>query len=186
MKPIANTNPSLTRSILSHDQVIEWSEAKGLVHSDSVLCSGTMLDRSVANRGQEGQVAEFQLSVFMQNCWEWTENHLSSSGIFSQDFRHCTFYRRLKMNCKDGKLNHKNLEIVSSSCPCPTTSIGQRRESKRIVFQIQTKSRCTRRDSRKDIGRSLVLETQRSRMETATTNLMENGIPLPHRWYNDS
>ena len=83
-------------------------------------------------------------------------------------------------------IEHKNLEIVSSSCPCSTTSIGQRRESKRIVFQIQTKSRCTRRDSRKDIGRSLVLETQRSGMETATINLKENGIPLPHRWYNDS
>ena len=47
----------------------------------------------------------------------------------------------------------------------------------------QAKSRCTRRGSRKDIGRSLVLETKRCSIETEITNLKENGIPLPHSWH---
>ena len=97
----------------------------------------------------------FNYPILYRIAGELTENQLRSSGIFSQDLRHCRFSQRSEVVCKDGKLNQKNLEIVSSSCPCSTTSTGQRRETKGIVFQIQIRSRRTRRDSRKDVGRSL-------------------------------
>ena len=44
----------------------------------------------------------------------------------------------------------------------------------------------TRRDSRRDTGRSSVLETKRSGMEDEIINLKENGILLLHKWCNDS
>ena len=66
------------------------------------------------------------------------------------------------------------------------TSIGHEEETKRFVFGMHNKSRCTQRDSRRDIGRSWVLETTRSGMDDATTNMKENGIVLLHEWCNDS
>ena len=63
VKPIESTDPSWTRSMLFHDQVIKWTKAKVLVYSDSVLCLGKLSDHSEANRRREGQVADFQLSA---------------------------------------------------------------------------------------------------------------------------
>ena len=60
------------------------------------------------------------------------------------------------------------------------------KETKGIVFQIQTRSRCTRRDSRKNIGRSMVLQTKKSSMETAITSETVNGNPLQRKWSKDS
>ena len=57
VKSVESANPSWTRSILSHDQVMKWTKSKVLVCSDSVLCLGKMLDHSEANRRSEGQVA---------------------------------------------------------------------------------------------------------------------------------
>ena len=37
---IHSTSPFWTRSVLSHDQMIQWTKAKVLVYSDSVLCLG--------------------------------------------------------------------------------------------------------------------------------------------------
>ena len=88
--------------------------------------------------------------------------------------------------CKNGTLNPKNLEIELSSWQCSTTSNGQEKETERFVFQIQKKARRTRRDSRRDIRRSSALETRRSGMQIATTNLRENEIPSLHRGCNDS
>ena len=62
VKTITSTNPSWTRSPLSHDQVIKWTKAKVFVYSDSVLCFGKMLIPSEAYERWTGQVADFQLS----------------------------------------------------------------------------------------------------------------------------
>ena len=76
------------------------------------------------------------------------------------------------MSCKNGTSNPNSLEIATSSCRCSTTSHGQEKEMKRIgLSNPEKKSRCTRRDSRRDIGRSSVLGTKRSGMEVASTNL---------------
>ena len=85
------------------------------------------------------------------------------------------------MICKSGTLNLRNSQTGSSSCQCSTTSIGQEKEMMEFVFRIQKKSRITRRDSRKDTGRSSVLEMKRKRsgMELFLLHLKENKIPQP-------
>ena len=131
-------------------------------------CLGKLSDHSEENPTWEGQVAEFQLSASYAGLrrsggepieFEWT--------TLQKKKPHCRFCEGSKVICKDETLNQKKLEIVSSSCQCSMTLIEQRRKTKKIVIQIQTRSRRMRRDSRKDIGRSLVLETKRSGMETA-------------------
>ena len=59
---IESASPSWTRSVVSHDQVIQWTKTKVLVHSDSVLCLGKMKDSRDAITRCEGQVEEFKMS----------------------------------------------------------------------------------------------------------------------------
>ena len=44
---IDSASPSWMRSVFSHDQVIQWTIAKVLVYSDSVLCLGKMNDSRI-------------------------------------------------------------------------------------------------------------------------------------------
>ena len=43
--------------------------------------------------------------VLTKNSWETMENLFNSSGIFSQDFRHCRFFSKSWMICESGTLN---------------------------------------------------------------------------------
>ena len=74
------------------------------------------------------------------------EKKLNSSGIFSQDFRHCRFFRKSRMIYENGTLNLRNSQPGSSSCQCSTTSIGQEKETMEFVFRIEKKSRNSRKD----------------------------------------
>ena len=58
---IESASPSWTRSALSHDQAIKWTEAKSRVYSDSVQCVGQMNERKETITRWEGQVAEFKM-----------------------------------------------------------------------------------------------------------------------------
>ena len=111
------------------------------------------------------------------------EKPFNSSGIFSQDFRHCRFFKRSRMICENGTSNLRNSQTRSSSCQCSTTSIGQSKETMDFVFRIQKKSRNTRKDSRRDTGRFSVLERKRSGMELFSIHQKENGTL---KWWNDS
>ena len=51
-----------TRSVLSHDQVIQWTKSKVRVYSDSVQCLGKMNESKDAIIRCEGQVEEFKMS----------------------------------------------------------------------------------------------------------------------------
>ena len=62
------------------------------------------------------------------------ENQLSSSGIFSQDFRHLEFFRRFRAICEAGILNLRILGVEWSPCPCSTTPIGAREAVKNKCF----------------------------------------------------
>ena len=44
---------------------------------------------------------------------ETMEKVLNSSGIFSQDFRHCRFFKRFRMICEDVTSNLKNSHQLS-------------------------------------------------------------------------
>ena len=115
--------------------------------------------------------------LLMKNYRESMEKQWNSSGISSQDLRRCRFFRRSRMINKSGTRNLRNSHIGSSSCQCSTILVGQEEETMMFVFRIQKKSRCTRRNSRRDIGRSSVLETRRSGTESANINLKESRIP---------
>ena len=58
VKPLESSSPSWTRSVLSHDQAIKWTQAKVRVYSDSVLCVGQMKESEEAITRWEGQVEE--------------------------------------------------------------------------------------------------------------------------------
>ena len=64
--------------------------------------------------------------------------------------------------------------------------MDKEKETKRIVFRNPNKSMITRRDSREVGGHSWAQETKRNGMELSVLQLKENGIPQPHRWWNDS
>ena len=125
---------------------------------------------------------------FLQRITEkLMQNRLSSSAIFSQELRHWRFSRRRsRKTCKIDILNLRILKIESSSCQCSMISNGERKEIQNNVFQIPNKSRITREDSREDTGHSSALEAKRNGMELTVVHMKENGIPPPHRWWNDS
>ena len=52
------------------------------------------------------------------------------------------------------------------------------RKGNEDICPSNAEKRCTRRYSRRDLGRSWVLETERSVVEDAITHLKENGIPI--------
>ena len=60
---IESTSPSWTRSVLSHDEVIQWTKAKVRVFSDSIQCLGKMNESKDAITRWEGQVEEFKMSA---------------------------------------------------------------------------------------------------------------------------
>ena len=181
VRAIESPSLSWTRSVLSHDHVIQWTKAKLRVYSDSVLCLGKMYENKDASERCEGPVEEFKLSPSHKECWESMENQLNSSGIFSKDFRHCRFFRKSRMICESGSWNLRDSQTGSSSCQCSTTSIGQG-----ICTSNSEKSRNTRKDSCRDTGRFSVLETKNSGMELFLIHLRENMTLQPLKWWNDS
>ena len=92
---------------------------------------------------------------FLQGCLESMDKQLNASETFSQDFRHCRFFRKSRMICENGTLNLRNSQTGSSSCQCSTTSIGHGKETMEFVFRVQKKSRDARKDSWRDTGRFL-------------------------------
>ena len=96
----------------------------------------------------------------VENCWESMEKQF-------QDLRHYRFFKKSRMICKSGTWNLKHSQIGSSLCQCSKILIGQEKETMR--FRIQKKSRRTRKNCRRDTGRSSVLETKRSGMENQST-----------------
>ena len=82
------------------------------------------------------------------------EKQLNSSGIFSQDFRHCRFFKRSTMICENETSNLKSSRTGSSSCQCSTTSIGQedkKRKRRNLCFEFRKMSR----NMRKILARTL-------------------------------
>ena len=61
-----------------------------------------------------------------------------------------------------------------------------RQGNNEICISNSEKSRNTRKDPRKDTGRSSVLEMKRSGMELFLIQLKVNGILEPLKWLNDS
>ena len=104
------------------------------------------------------------------------EKQLNSSAYFPRIYVIADSSRDPRMICESGRLNLKNSHIGSSSCQCSTILIGQKIETMGVLLQTQKRSRHTRRDSRRDTGRSQVLETKRNGMELSVIHLKEMGF----------
>ena len=78
-------------------------------------------------------------------------------------------------------LRRRNIELDEFTDWIICVNVLDKKEMMEFVFRIRKKSRNTRRDSRKDTARFLVLETRRSGMELFLTHLKENGILQPLR-----
>ena len=90
---IDSASPSWTRSVLSHDQVIQWTKAKGRVHSDSVLCLEKPNGSEGAIERWEGRVDEFKMSPFFQRiAGNWWRRYWVRLEYSPRIFLHCRFF----------------------------------------------------------------------------------------------
>ena len=128
--PIEWTAPSWARSKLYHDQVIKRTKVCAWGKCQTI--------QKQIKMGKSSRIIS-TVQFLTENYMVLMENQLSSSGIFSQDLRYCRFSRRSRNICNIETLNLKNLKIEFSSCLPSMTSNGQRKETKKIVFQIQKK-----------------------------------------------
>ena len=125
---------------------------KAKVCSDSVLCLEKLwMEAKVQLKDGKVKWKNSKCLFLTKNCWESKERQLNSSGVFSQDFRHC---------------RHRII-FMSMFNDIDWTKKG----NDGIFFRTHRKSRITRRDSCKDTGRSWVLEWKRSGTELFLTPL---------------
>ena len=137
------TAPSWTRSTLTHDQVITWTKAKVHVYSESARL---LLKENVRAFRSEPKMekSSFRTST-VQLLQRFFEGIDGEPIEFERNiFPGLTSLEILQKIQKDLEL----LKIESSSCQCSVTSIGQRKEIQKDVFEIPNMSRLTRRDSR--------------------------------------
>ena len=169
--------------------MIKWSsgQEKVLVYSDSVLCLGKVNDSTGAIERWEGQEEEFKMFA---SCTELTgidgEPNEFEWNIFP-GFASLQILQEIqdhlqKRNIKPEEFSDQILFMLMFNDIDWT-----RKGNDEICFSnSEKKSRNTRRNSRRDTGRSSVLEMKRSGMEKQSTFLKESGIQQLHRWYSDS
>ena len=148
-----------------HCLMIKWSSGKSqstcLLRLHAVSGEDVNSQRSNFKMGRSsGRILDVRY-FFLENCWR-------IDGATIEFERHCRFLKKSRMICKSGTLNLKNSQ-TESSCQCSTMKIGREKETMRCTSNSE-KSRRTRRISRKDTGRSSVLETKRSGMENQSTS----------------
>ena len=91
---------------------------------------------SVHDQWSLGQ-AQLIGSRSLQNIMNWTvvlKNPSCSSGKFSQDTQHCSYFRKSQERWRKRKVSLKNSKIESSSCRCTATLIGEKKETKKFVW----------------------------------------------------
>ena len=128
MRAIESTDPSGIRSRFSHRHVIKWKKALSTRILRLCLVSWKIV-RALRGKTEVEKPAD-RLSgqpLLIYNYSVCMENQLSSSGAFSQESRHCRFFRRCRVFCDAGIPNLEILVLGSSSCLCSTTLIGQRK-----------------------------------------------------------
>ena len=157
--------------MLSHDQVIRWTKATVFVYSDSVLCLRKMLDHSEANRRREGHVADFQLSASYAELLGIDGEPIEFDWNILPGRTSLQILQRIQSDLQGRNIEPEKFEdrIIFMSMFNDIDWTAKGNEEKCI--SNQTKSRCTRRGFRKDIGRFLVLETKRCGMEIAITSV---------------
>ena len=113
----------------------------------------------------KGQLTNFQSFASTKNYSVSMENPIEFEWNILPGVTSLQIIQKIQGDLEGRNIEPKHLEIRSSSCLGSTTLIGQERDMKRNVYRIPKKSKFTRRDSRKDIGRLLTLETKSTVME---------------------
>ena len=154
---IDSASPSWKRSVLSHDQVIQWTKARVPVRSDSVLCLGKMNESKDAITRWEGQVEGFK-NVSLENCWRssWIEWNIFPGFTSLQILQKIQGDLR-EQNIERGKIHRSDHLHVNVQ----RHRLEKERKWWNLYFEFK-KSRSTRRDSREDTGHFWVLETKRN------------------------
>ena len=115
---------------------MDKSKSACLLRFRSMLGEAVRPFRSKSQKGKTN-LQNFDSPLLTQHNLEKFENRLSSSGIFSHNLPRWRSSRRFRKTSKIETLNLESLKIELSSCQCSTISNGQRKETKRILFQFQ-------------------------------------------------
>ena len=144
-----------------------------------------MSDHAEANRRLEKSGNGISTFRFLQRItWNWWRTDWVrveySPGLTSLEI-----LQKIQKDLQDRNIEPKNFEdrIIFMFSDIEWTKKGKFRT---MYFIFGKRSRITRRDSREDTGHSLALETKRNGMELSVKHLKENGIPPPHKRWNDS
>ena len=126
------------RMVPQSSDPVDKSKSSCLLRFRSMLGKDEWRQRCSYKMGRSG--GRIQNVLFLQGIAgnRWRINRIRVEYFF-QNFRHCRFFNRSRMICKNGTLNLKNSQIGSSSCQCSTMLIGQEKETNRFVFRIQKK-----------------------------------------------
>ena len=165
---LLNTSPSWKRSV-----------------SDSMdKCRSTcpLRLRTVPGKDERKQRCNYKMwrsSGRIQNVpfRELLEKQLNSSGIFSQDSRHCRFFRRSRVTCENRTSGLKYSQVGSSSC--------QWLEKGNDGIWISNSEKVKEYAKRFSRGHWTSLGPGDEK-ELFLTHLKENEILQPVKWWNDS
>ena len=120
------------------------------------------------------------------------ENSSCSSGNFSQDTQHCSYFGKSMERWRKTQFSLNSSEIESSSCRCTLTLMAERQETKTLECQLFTCCGVHKKnDFLKDMGHSSRQEPKKSGTERTLTrqtvwnhagdlmmmNLRESGHP---------
>ena len=156
---IESASPSWTRSVLSHDQVIQWTKAEVRVYSDSVLCLVKMNDSKDAITRWEGQEEAFIMSPSYKEMLGIDGESIEFEWNILPGFSSLQILQKIQddlweWNIEPGKFADGIFMSMFNDM-----------ETIEFVSRIQKRSSNTRKDSCRDIGRSSALETKRSGMD---------------------
>ena len=144
---IESASPSWTRSVLSHEQVIQWTKSKVCVYSDSFLCLGKMNQSEDGITKCEGQVEEFKMSLSYKEQLGIDGEQIEFEWHIRPGFSSLQILQKIQDVCENGTSNLRSSHTGSSSCQCSTTSTGKEKGNEGICISNSKKSRNTRKKS---------------------------------------
>ena len=101
---IESASPSWTRSVLSHDQVIQWTKSMNntfLLRFRSMLGKNDGKQRCNYKMGKSsGRIQNVSFSY--KELLGIDGEAIDSSGIIFQDFRRCRFFKGFRIICTSG------------------------------------------------------------------------------------
>ena len=108
------------------------------VYSDSVLCLVKMNDDKGAVERWEGEAEKINMSASYKELKRFDEEPIEFEWNIFPGF---TSLQILRIICKSGTLNLRNVQTGSSSCQCSTTLIGQEKKMMEICRSNSAKDK---------------------------------------------